>query len=389
MKILIAFSGLLECNSFGVGTSIKGYKKGLNDNGVESVIYDKSFWTPQDEQRLRKISRLLSHFFRLTGLSSLEANIFAERWIHSRKLIDYVGGDKTFTHIWFQDPVIAFFYLIQIKMFFFAKNKYRIIVSQHNAGSSANALIMEGYSVPRKIYSSWCRIERWVIRKSLLTISPSVYARNAICRDLGLLACPENFKVIKNGRPEINKTQKNIAREMLGLSATTFYILVVGRVSEIKNTSKIIEAAKRISKKNLPLKFIFLGASRHEVQLNGFNADDINIITCEYQATDLFYSSADIYISASLEESYGHASIEAIGYGLPSLIGAGGGAVDVCKYACEFISPDPDSITVSILRLYYNNERRLELQQATANIFSTIPNWTEVAYMLCKEIGNN
>lgn len=377
MEILIVYSGLLEKMPYGVGTTIKGFEAELNKMRIGCDTLSKEWWSLADEIELQSKIKRVKFILKILGMKELDESVLAERWVFVSVIFRFLKIKKNYTHIWFQDPLIAFFF--KIRSFFSFEKKYNIIISQHNSGSSARALVMEGYKMPKHTFRIWCYFEKKVMAWASLVIAPSDYARTLICRDLGFLTAPANLKTIRNGRPTISKLDKHTARTQLGLPHDSFLVLIVGRVATIKNTECLIKAARKLSEIRPKIRFIFVGTNENDMLAHGLKEGDKNILLFNYQETSPFYSAADVYLSAATEESYGHANVESIGYGLPTIVGAGGAAVEIGKYGFEYLSPDPDSISSSLVRIHDDSLWRNKLRQAALARFESLPNWSNSA----------
>lgn len=125
------------------------------------------------------------------------------------------------------------------------------------------------------------------------------------------------------------------------------YYVTLSRLARAKNIDLIIEVANNLK---LPLKVI--GKGRDEEHLKSVAGDTIEFITNlrDDGFADL-YKNAKAYITASVDEEFGIAPVEAMGYGVPVIAYTSGGlkeTVDPGKNGLLYSTLSEESLTQAI-----------------------------------------
>ncbi|SPD73936.1 conserved hypothetical protein [uncultured Desulfobacterium sp.] len=145
---------------------------------------------------------------------------------------------------------------------------------------------------------------------------PSKHAAN-ILRDHGSKA---DFKIISNGIP---KTYHHVDKPRPDWFSDHFVIVNVGRHSNEKRQVLLIEAVQR-SKYKDNIQLLLCGKGNNTEQLRKMGAELPLTPLIEYVTEGdklLYLNTSDIYIHPSIIELEGLSCLEAVGCGLPCLIG--------------------------------------------------------------------
>lgn len=117
---------------------------------------------------------------------------------------------------------------------------------------------------------------------------------------------------------EFSPTDKNEARERLGLDKDRPYLLYVGRLHESKGIQYLIEALKYLKEEQPCLKLILVGDGPHKEKFKAMSKNmgiGENVTFTGWVAPNellLYYSSADIFVFPSLDEPWGIVILEAL-----------------------------------------------------------------------------
>lgn len=135
----------------------------------------------------------------------------------------------------------------------------------------------------------------------------------------------KNIKIINNGidtyRFTFNKEKRSLIRSKYGIDDNTLLVGHIGRFSEQKNHTFIINVFHKIKEKKLNSKLMLLGIGelqesiRKQVELLGLQND---VLFCNLREnTQDYYSAFDIFLMPSLYEGLPVVGIEAQSEGLP------------------------------------------------------------------------
>ena len=149
----------------------------------------------------------------------------------------------------------------------------------------------------------------------------------------------------------------------------TVILLHIGRFIEAKNHRGLIDAFKIISKEydNIKLRLIGDGELRNEIQSYVDKkqlTDKVEFLGLLDDCTN-YYSEADIFILTSYVEGMPITLIEAMGSGLPIVSTNVGGIPNmITKENAILVNPDTYEISVAVLELLMNEEKREKLGSA-------------------------
>lgn len=133
-------------------------------------------------------------------------------------------------------------------------------------------------------------------------------------------------------------SKKNTLRSNLktyNITSNDFVIFGSGPVSPRKGTDIFVEIARKISKKNKKVKFVWMGethdtseftlALKKDIELAGLNnlVHFIGIIDKPYE----YFGAADLFLLTSREEPFGMVSLEAGAAGVPTIAFQGAGGI--------------------------------------------------------------
>jgi glycogen(starch) synthase len=154
------------------------------------------------------------------------------------------------------------------------------------------------------------------------------------------------------------------ARVALKLGATDFVVLTVCRLVPEKGVQTLIRAASRLRDIS-ELKVVVVGDGPYRGALEGLVKDlGLDGIVrfdgwVHGRQIGLYYSAADCFVLASVEESFGIVLLEALMYGLPVIASDTWGAREILgEKLPDFLFPVDDEVTLAekIRRVYLDKE---------------------------------
>lgn len=155
-------------------------------------------------------------------------------------------------------------------------------------------------------------------------------------------------------------------RRSLGLAPDQPMLIYVGRLDQEKSASVLVEAFRQLPE-DLGARLVLLGEGPLREQFAGL-AGDLRILTPGYVSdrADLarWLASADIYVTAFAQETFGVSIIEAQASGLPVVGVAGGALIDRVTAATGLLGPikDPEAMARNIVAVW--NGDRLAMGRA-------------------------
>ena len=233
----------------------------------------------------------------------------------------------------------------------------------------------------RMYYSLMSALERRIYRNPNVSLA-AVSGRTAAA--LAQYFNRRNVPIIPNGvdHAEFNLsarlTRRAAARARRNFNEQDFVLLMIGNDWRVKGLPLILFAMAALP--HLPLRMLVAGDDdsspfRRKAALLGI-ADRCTWESPRTEVIDL-YAAADVYVSPTLEDSFGLPVLEAMGCGLPAITSVFAGAADLIRSEIDgFILSDPDDpgpLTQLLQRLYEDESYRLRIGAAAAR---TAQEWT-------------
>lgn len=239
--------------------------------------------------------------------------------------------------------------------------KVPVIVSSH--GIRHNTL---RYSVPQA--PRYVLMWEWWIESLVCSGTRKLVCVNQASKEfLSSLCSVEKIEVIPAAIDAqlFVPTDKEIARQVLGLEGGKFIVGYVGRLSGVKNIPTLIQEFKLASSGNGDMELIIVGGGSVAMQLKEVcNAEGItNRVTFAGPRRDilLWLSAFDIFVLPSLTEGTPHALIEAMACGkaiVASDISSIREMVQDSRSALLFNPQDAHELNDKITRLYRDSALR-------------------------------
>ncbi|MBN2788586.1 MAG: glycosyltransferase family 4 protein [Candidatus Delongbacteria bacterium] len=166
-------------------------------------------------------------------------------------------------------------------------------------------------------------------------------------------------------------------------------VLFLGRITLQKGPDYFLEASKRILKEFPKVRFIMAGAGDMERKIVHRSAKYrlknrflfTGFLNGEHVAE--MFTNSDIYVLSSVSEPFGIAPLEAMSYGLATIISKQSGVAEVIQNAVKVDFWDVDLLTSSILDLLRDTEKRNKLGESGRKEVETIK-WDKA----CDEINS-
>ena len=183
--------------------------------------------------------------------------------------------------------------------------------------------------------SEWVRAVRWVNGKRAMVTAVSRAALDEVVAFIPLLRHKQ--RVIFNGIDlslfSAAKTNRQAARERLGISKDTLLIGTAGRLIPIKRHDLLIRAATQVLSDGLNAQFVIAGEGPLYDELitlivNLGVAQRVHLLGYQQNIVD-FLSALDVFVLPSGSESFGIALIEACAIGLPCIATSVGGISEI------------------------------------------------------------
>jgi glycosyltransferase involved in cell wall biosynthesis len=329
MKILMVTCSDASGLIYGVNRAIKQLALTIQHRGHTVVTINATEWEPNHQrayQRFIKIGLMLCKLLRLSSEPILR---LATCWVQATRTAQRVDGEN-FSHVWFHDPFSAFFFRLRHPNL--ATRKLCWGVFEHGLGSCSQTELQEGILINSRWMRLGLRMEAWCLNRAHFVFSSSYAALNLLTRDLGYTQPKSNWHALGFGCPMLTFSTRESARNLLGWSNSKFYVLVMGRTSIIKRIDIAIDACILAQDQIPGLQLVIVGGALASPMLIGKAKELHQAPICT--VTDnpaLYYSAVDVYLSACAVESFGLANLEALCAGIPLLLAAGGGGVEVIQ----------------------------------------------------------
>jgi len=201
-------------------------------------------------------------------------------------------------------------------------------------------------------------------------IAPTQLALDRLAIDLGLKpskdsssvqadqsgsfqSLPRNWFTVLHTLPEIRLYERQESKQKIGVPTGVKLILSVGRLAPLKQFDMIIDLFAQLCQEFDDLYLVILGGGGQTALER--QAHDLGVVKQVSFAfsddVDLYYSAADMYISASLTESFGLANLEALAHGLPSICSSVGGVSEVVQEGAVLAPPNREDLLTALRAL--------------------------------------
>ena len=160
-------------------------------------------------------------------------------------------------------------------------------------------------------------------------------------------------------------------RQQLGIGDDQFFFLSVGELNDNKNHATAIRALEKLHNTNLLYGICGEGPGREKlVQLIRDLGLEKQVLLYGYQ-NDIsrYYQAADCFVFPSIREGLGMASVEAMGCGLPLIVGDNRGTREYAKKNAVICDPlDEIAFSCAMIKLYTEEATRREMAQESERL---------------------
>jgi glycosyltransferase involved in cell wall biosynthesis len=248
------------------------------------------------------------------------------------------------------------------------------VISVHIVFSELYQQVKDGLRLLQNPISSWARlIHRRLYYQLIILLEHLIYRgdRSLLSAISGKTA--EDLKrygrcqvrVIYYGvdperfNPQNRQRLREQSRRLLGLSGSTFCLLLVGNGWKNKGLFSLLDALATVGPSNLRLLIVgrddptpYRAASRR----NG--AQQCMIFLAPRSDVEFYYAAADAYVSPSLEDAFGLPPLEAMACGLPVIVSSRAGVSEVLTNGVDgLVLNDPKDVAslAKLVSLLHNN----------------------------------
>jgi glycosyltransferase involved in cell wall biosynthesis len=189
-------------------------------------------------------------------------------------------------------------------------------------GVSQHATREEGLPSTPAILARLVRLEGRVLQQADWVVCPTDAARAQLARDLALPEPPPHWHHVSHARP-----RHAGAVRALRARGEPPHVVAIGRLDPVKRMEAVVQACARLGR---PVRLTVLGggdAARLRALVPPGTALAVDVHVTDDVAACL--ATADVYVSASRNESFGLANLEALAQGVPAVCTAVGGVPEV------------------------------------------------------------
>ena len=352
MKLLMVTRESLADKRYGLGKSLVPLIAALERRGV-TVGYlcqaDASASRLASLQGLHRwLVRLLGRFFKDTDFAILSWCVL-ER-INMGRLAAEVAAREGYTHVHCHDPILAAGLRWYARLQPAPRSRWG--VTEHGFGCFAAAFPAEKVRVGPWVMRWLRRWEARTLLKADWVLTPTRLGLRQLAQDLSVNPLPPTWHAVPHSAPELAICSRAGARHKMGWDAAGLYVLSVGRLVSLKQFPALVRALAALP---VPAWTLVLVGEGNRAPLQALAAElgvADRLVLATSDDMGLYYSAADLYVSTSLTESFGLATLEALSAGLPVVCTAVGGVPEVVGDGAWLIpAQDPRALTHALQTL--------------------------------------
>lgn len=382
MNILIVTRENEADKKYGLGKSIQRIAEELRVEGHRVHYFSKTECEAAHHKWHPRLIRWLPSCLGI--LSGAFSERLVQGWMAAK-----TARKGQFSHVWFHDPWLCFGFNLHCVLNATWNKPFKWGVSEHGLGSFAWAVKQDGLVLSNAIYKHLLRYEKKILQKADWVWSPSQSAMNLLLRDMQLSQQPKNWQVMPYGHPQIFATTPRVQPPNSPPN-----IIALGRISPAKNYTLLIDAIYLLQTQyHIEAQLIIIGGGdkytlmqyalkkgvKYPPQIREIGANrELNRVNENMSANKYIekeFGHADIYTSACHVESFGLANREAIAYGLPCVISAGGASCEVLGDGAWLVPNKAQHFASAYHKLITAPKLQEFWQQQALNAAKNWPNW--------------
>ena len=198
---------------------------------------------------------------------------------------------------------------------------------------------------------------REYMRKCQHIVIPSESMRSIVVNDYGLV---DRFTVIPTGLDITPFKEADGAALRAGWGWSNEQVIIsVGRLAEEKNWTTLLQACAKAQKEQPNIRLVLVGDGPQAQALRqlagelGIAERVLFVGRVPFEEIPAYLKAADLFAFASVTETQGLATLEAMAAGLPVVAVAGPGTLDIVEDEAQgfLVQNDPENLAKGILRL--------------------------------------
>ena len=427
LHLLIVTRETSDDKTYGLGKSIQPIQAELESLGWQVSYFCQDNLSDQQRSRKNRLIQLaqkltFSKYFQHESLvAALMERFFVGQLAATEQAI------HVHSHVHLHDPWMAMGFLMGriglninllafLRIFYPFKRsppKTRIGITEHGFGAYYQAVRWDGVHIGPVALFLLRHLEKSICNKMHWVMAPTQLALDQLGLDLGLnldlvqapdklsnslskvpalkhglehkqkaslpSPLPSHWYKVPHALPSFERIDRKVARQNLnlGLQEDSKLLLTVGRLAPLKQFDLVIRVFAELSVSHPDLHLLVLGGGDSAPLKN--LAQDLGVLSKVHlavaQNADLYFSAADLYVSASLSESFGLANLESLAHQLPSVCTQVGGVPEVVQHGALLVEPEHDSILKALETLLSDPSKCLESSRQASE---HLKNWPSV-----------
>lgn len=366
MRILHVTRETTADRRYGIGRSLEPVLVALRQRGHEVELLTRADLSPGREQALQRWTLRAQALLRrlLGGSADAVSAVGVERLQVSLQAARLAAEWRAHV-VHLHDPWLAAGFRCGRRWAGAARARWGF--TAHGFGVYAQAVAEEGFPVsphssPR-LWRALLRLERSTADAAAFVTCPTELGRQAMATGLGHATAPDHWHAVPHALRELALPARESARHVLGIGADEWLVLAVGRLAPVKRMDAVVRACLH---SGLATRLVVLGAGDAAPLQAMVDAEGGQRVRLRVQSVDdvaPWLAAADVYVSASLNESFGLATLEAQAAGLPVVCTAVGGVPEVTGGAARLVPGSGDNLVPALARALVELHAQPELRR--------------------------
>ena len=342
------------------------------------------------------------------------------------------------THVHLHDPWLALGYLLSQPLIGLCvwrgalgpstekpfTGRVRVFLTQHGFGAYCEAVRMDGVHIGSKAMRIMKVLEKWVCSQMTWVIAPTQTSLDRLAVDLGIFTQarankdkvlakthqghqqgagkgdakasiarivpistlapmanpPRHWIKILHALPAHQHLDPLQSKVTLQIPIDCTVILSVGRLAALKQFDVIIGVFAQLCDqwKNLHLIILGDGDRSSLIALAESLGVASKITFAASPEVDVYYSAANVYVIASLTESFGLANLEALSHGLPCLCTRVGGVPEVVQDAALLVKPKASELLNGLCTMLIDAQQNDALIKTSQELVARWPSLQQI-----------